>query len=233
MVTAAWPELTFALWQQIGIVALWLGAIVLAAEGLDRFVKAEPEIVRKVVHIGVGNVILLAWWLHIPLWLGVIASLLASAIALLSYRFTILRSVNSVGRKSYGTFFYAISFGVLIAWFWSIDRPQYAALGLLVMTWGDGLAAIVGQRFGKHRYKLWDEQKSWEGSIAMALVSYTMSGLIFFGLQGNSPATWLIPIPIAIIATLLEACSKYGVDNLTVPIGSAAIAFVLDRLWLG
>jgi phytol kinase len=232
-VTAAWLNFSFPLWQQLALIGLWLAFVVLLAEGLDRLTNAGPEAVRKVVHIGVGNVILLAWWLKIPLWLGVTASLLASAIALLSYRVPILPSVNSVGRKSFGTFFYAISFGVLIAGFWPIGQPQYAALGLLVMTWGDGLAAIVGQRFGRHLYKLWDEQKSWEGSAAMVLVSYGVSSLILLALQGSSAATWLIPIPIAIVATLLEACSKYGVDNLTVPIGSAAIAFVLNQLWLG
>lgn len=213
------------------VVGLWLGSIVLFAEWLSRSGKAGSEVVRKVVHVGVGNVILLAWWLQIPAWVGIAASILASAIAFASYFVPILASVNSVGRQSWGTFFYAVSIGILIAWFWPIHQPQYAALGILVMTWGDGLAAIVGQRFGRHPYELWGIKKSWEGSLTMCLVSYLVSSAILLGVLGNSWATWLIPIAIAPVATGLEAFSKFGVDNLTVPLGSAALGFGLYQ-WL-
>jgi phytol kinase len=224
-----WLSPPFALWEQIAIVAVWLGAIVLLAEAVDRFGKTDAETVRKVVHIGVGQVILLAWWLQIPLWLGITASVLASITALLSYRIAILPSINGVGRKSLGTFFYAVSFGILIAWFWSLNLPQYAVLGVLVMTWGDGLAALIGQRYGHHLYKLWDVQKSWEGSLTMAIASYIVITAILFSVQGNIWQTWVVPIAVALIATVLEAFSKYGVDNITVPIGSAAAAFWLNQ----
>lgn len=213
----------------MAIVAVWLGLIVVIAEAVDRTGWAGAEAVRKVVHIGVGNVILLAWWLQIPLWLGVTASILASLVALLSYRIAILPSINGVGRKSLGTFFYAVSFGVLIAYFWSLNQPEYAVIGVLVMTWGDGLAALIGQRFGRHIYKLWDVQKSWEGSLTMAIASYVVSSLILLGVQGNIGQTWTVPIAVALVATLLEAFSKYGIDNLTVPVGSAIVAFVLNQ----
>jgi phytol kinase len=214
---------------QITIVAVWLGVVGIAAESIHRFTSAEPELVRKVVHIGVGNVIVLAWWLNIPQWLGVSASILFSAIALLSYRLPILPVINTVGRKSLGTFFYAISFAVLIGWFWSIGMPQYAALGILIMTWGDGMAALVGKRFGQRLYKLWGMQKSWEGSLTMAAVSYVVSLVILWNVQGAMWQTLLVPVGIAIAATVLEAFSKLGVDNLTVPLGSAAIAFWLNQ----
>jgi len=220
------------LWFHIAIAAIWVGGVVLTAELLHRYTNTDPEKIRKVVHIGTGQVILLAWWLQIPAWVGITASILASAVTLLSYKFPILPGVNSIGRKSLGTFFYAISIGILTAWFWPLQQPQYAALGILVMTWGDGLAALIGQRFGKHPYKVWDIQKSWEGSLTMLLVSYLVSSLILLVAQGNIWQTWLIPIPVAIIATVLEAFSKLGIDNLTVPIGSAAIAFFLSQILL-
>jgi phytol kinase len=225
-----WLHPAFALWQQMAIVAVWLAIVVSAAEAVDRLGLGDAEIVRKVVHIGVGHVILLAWWLQIPLWLGVAASGFFSAIALLSYRIAILPSINGVGRKSLGTFFYAVSFGVLIAWFWSIQQPYYAVIGILVMTWGDGLAALIGQRFGRHLYKLWGVQKSWEGSLTMLVASYTVSSLILFTVQGNIWQTWVVSLAVAAIATGLEAFSKLGIDNLTVPVVSAAIAFFLNQL---
>ncbi len=217
-------------WQQIIIVGTWIGTILSIALIANRYTNADSEITRKIVHIGTGNIILFAWWLNIPASVGIGASIVASIVTLLSYKFPLLPGINSVGRQSLGTFFYAVSIGVLIAWFWSIEQPQYAALGILVMTWGDGLAALVGQRFGNHRYKVWGIQKSWEGSLAMAAVSYIVSSLILLSVQGSIWQTWLISLVIALVATSLEAFSKFGIDNLTVPLGSAAIAFALTQL---
>jgi len=215
------------LWLQISLVAVWIGILLLIASVLNRFSSGNSEVVRKVVHIGTGNIILLAWWLHIPASVGIGASILASIVTFLSYRFPILPGINSVGRKSLGTFFYAVSIGVLVAWFWTIEKPQYAVLGILVMTWGDGLAALVGQKFGKHPYKIWGAQKSWEGSSAMAIVSFIVSSLVLLGVQGNIWQTWVVSLAIALVATALEAYCLYGIDNLTVPIGSAALGFLL------
>ena len=219
--------------QQIGLVAVWLGAVLLLAEGLNRLLSVQGEVSRKVVHIGTGNVILLAWWLNIPAWIGISAGVISGIIALISYKFPILPSINSVGRKSLGTFFYAVSIGVLIGCFWPINQPQYAVLGVLVMTWGDGLAAVIGQNFGRHRYKIWGIQKSWEGSLTMGLVSYAVSCLILLAVQGNIWQTWVISLVVAVTATAMEAFSKLGIDNLTVPLGSAALAFFLGQYWGG
>ncbi|NET26937.1 diacylglycerol/polyprenol kinase family protein [Okeania sp. SIO1I7] len=214
---------------QVFLVGTWLGVILIFAEVLNRFAKVDPEVSRKVVHIGTGNVILLAWWLQIPAWVGIMAGILSAAIALISYRFPILPSVNSVGRKSLGTFFYAVSIGILIGCFWFLKQPQYAALGILIMAWGDGLAAVIGQNFGKHPYQVWGMKKSWEGSLTMCLVSYIICSLILLAVQGNIWQTWVVAIPVALGATALETLSKVGIDNLTVPLGSAALCFVLNQ----
>lgn len=149
----------------LSVAILYLMAVILLAEGLSRWRgETDAELTRKIVHIGTGNVILLAWWLSIPTWVGVAASAIASAMALISYFVPVLPSLNSVGRRSLGTFFYAIAIGILVAWFWPLELPQYAAIGIAMMAWGDGLAALVGQNFGRHRYQVWGATKSWEGS---------------------------------------------------------------------
>lgn len=227
LITFPGLESIASLWLQIAIVVVWVLVILAIAWAINRFANDDPEIVRKIVHIGTGNVILLAWWLDMPASIGITASVIASAITLLSYRLPILPGINSVGRQSLGTFFYSVSFGVLIACFWYLRQPQYAALGILVMTWGDGLAALIGQRFGKHKYKVMAGQKSWEGSLTMFVVSYIVSSLILLGVQGNLGSTWLVSLIVALAATALEAFSYLGIDNLTVPLGSAALAYFL------
>ncbi|WP_460199958.1 diacylglycerol/polyprenol kinase family protein [Scytonema sp. NUACC21] len=217
------------IWLQIAAVAIWVFSILLVAWKVNSRDNKDPEVVRKIVHIGTGNIILLAWWLNIPAYVGIAASILASATTLLSYRFPILPGIDSVGRKSLGTFFYSASIGILIAWFWLIEQPHYAVLGVLVMTWGDGLAALIGQRFGSHKYNIFGRQKSWEGTLTMAVVSCLVSISILLYVQGNIWQSWLLSLAVALVAASLEVFSLFGIDNLTVPLGSAALAFFLNQ----
>ncbi|MDY6783498.1 MAG: SEC59/DGK1/VTE5 family protein [Cyanobacteriota bacterium] len=219
------------LWTSVGLTAVYLAVIVVFAEALNRLTEIGAERTRKIVHIGAGNVILLAWVLKIPAWVGMSAAAIASLIAIISYFLPILPSINSVGRKSLGTFFYAVSIGVLVGWFWSIDAPQYAAIGILVMAWGDGLAALIGQRFGKHQYQLGGIQKSWEGSLVMAVASFSVTFLILSRFQDGNGAVAGVAVAVALFATALEAFSQLGIDNLSVPVGSAALAYFLMS-WL-
>ncbi len=206
-------------------VALWLGLVLTTAVMVQRTTTADPETIRKIVHIGTGNVILLAWWWRVPTWMGVGAALAAAVITLLSYWVPLLPGIDSVQRRSWGTFFYAVSIGVLILWFWPPGDYQYAVLGILIMVWGDGLAAVVGQRWGKHPYALAGIAKTWEGSLTMAGVAGLVAGLLL----GWTP---LVPV-IALVAAVLEIFSYYGLDNLTVPLGTAAVAFGWQHLWPG
>jgi phytol kinase len=218
------------LWLRIATVPVYVGAIVLSAELLHRYTDTDPETVRKVVHIGTGNVILLAWLLQLPAWVGLTSAVLAAIVTLISYQLPILPGVNSIGRKSLGTFFYAVSIGVLTAIFWPLDLPHYAVIGILIMAWGDGLAAIIGQRFGKHPYTIFGNRKSWEGTGTMLLVSYTIVSIVLFSVQGNIWQTWFVGIPVAIVATAVESIAQWGLDNLSVPLISAGLAYAIDRL---
>ncbi|MEM9217496.1 MAG: diacylglycerol/polyprenol kinase family protein [Cyanobacteria bacterium P01_F01_bin.150] len=218
---------------QIIAVAVWLGLVSLAALVGKRSPFGSPEVVRKIVHIGTGNVILLAWWFYIPAWIGIGASVLFGFITLASYWLPILPMINGVGRQSWGTFFYSMSIGLLITVFWPLAMPQYAVIGILIMAWGDGLAALIGQRWGQHPIQIWGGTKSLEGSGTMAVVSFIVSILVLWSCQGPIGATWGVALVIAILATVLELFSKFGIDNLTVPLGSGAIAFALNHLWLG
>lgn len=225
-------EFIFPLWLRTSIAASWVLLIILIAWGVRRFTNSENEIIRKIVHIGTGHVILIAWWLNIPAIVGITSAILASILTLLSYVFPILPGINSVGRKSLGTFFYAVSIGVLVAYFWYLHKPEYAALGILTMAWGDGLAALIGQRFGQHQYQIFGTHKSWEGSLTMTVVSCLITILILLPIQGNIWQIWMISIIVALVATVLEAFSFLGIDNLTVPLGSAALAYTLIRLMI-
>ncbi|ABB57073.1 diacylglycerol/polyprenol kinase family protein [Synechococcus elongatus] len=214
-----------------GILAVvaWLGLVGLLAWLASRHPDIPNEWVRKIVHIGTGNVILIAWAFQIPAAIGIAAAVLFSGVALLSFWLPILPGLQNVGRHSLGTFFYAVSIGLLIAGFWHW-APRYAALGILVMTYGDGLAALVGQQWGRHRFHLQGiGQKSWEGSLTMMAVSFLVA-VILLGLT-QTPGTIAISLAVAIAAPLLELWSWYGIDNLSVPLGCAIVAAGVSHLF--
>jgi phytol kinase len=219
------------LFYPLSLIFSYLALLVAIAEVTSRLIKDDPELTRKIVHIGSGNVILLAWWLRIETWTIVAAAIIAAIIALISYVTPILPSINSVGRKSLGTLFYAISIGVLAYLFWD-DFPQYTAIGILIMAWGDGMAAIIGQRFGKHTYRLGQNTKSWEGSLAMAVASFVITISVLRFIQGDRWQTWATASTISLVATILEAFSQLGIDNLTVPIVSALLLFWCSQIFL-
>ena len=222
-----WLGAVEAIEIKVAIAALWLALVGLAAVGVDRVVPQGSELVRKVVHIGTGNIVLLAWWMKIPGWIGVSAGVFFAIVTLASYRFQLLPRIDNVGRRSFGTFFYAVSIAVLVGWFWGINRPEFGVLGILVMTWGDGLAGLVGKRFGRHRYQFLGMEKSWEGSLTMAVVATFVTALVLNNVVGSTLQLTTIAFTVGILSALLEAFSNLGIDNLTVPVLSATIAFTL------
>lgn len=225
---------------KLGIASLWLVGVGALAGLVDRWTPPGSEYVRKVVHIGTGNIILLAWWMHIPPHAILLAGIFFGIVTLLTYQVRSdgrqwLASINQVGRQSYGTFFYAVSIGILGAGFGWIQRPEFAVVGILVMTWGDGLAGLIGKQFGRYQYEIWGMKKSWEGSIVMLIVSTLVTYVVLAscGLPSSiaSSGTLLaIAIVVGGVAASLEAFSKYGLDNLTVPLVSSVIAYHLVNL---
>ncbi|MEL6139388.1 MAG: hypothetical protein AAFR42_18525, partial [Cyanobacteria bacterium J06628_6] len=65
---------------QASLVLLWLGIV----GGLSELARRRgygAELTRKIVHIGAGQVILLAWWLQVPSWMGVTAAAVAATLS--------------------------------------------------------------------------------------------------------------------------------------------------------
>ena len=84
------------------------------------------------------------------------------------------------------------------------------ALAVVLMTvFGDMAAAIFGIAFGKHWIKKLNET-AWEGVIAELVVDIAI-GLLILG-------NWVIVIPIALMATLVETIFSHVDDNLAIPL---------------
>ena len=201
------------------VVLAWLTAVVSTALIVRRQWPDQREWSRKVVHIGTGPVVLLAWWLGISRAVALPAALLVTLATALNHRFRLLPAVEDVGRHSYGTIAYGASIATLLALFWP-QHPLAVAAGVLVMAIGDGMAGLLGPQIRSTRWRLFGQNKSLGGTAAMAIGAALVLILLQqigerMGLETPTLPTLLL---LALIATGLEQLSSFGIDNLSVPI---------------
>ena len=212
--------------QLLGVaaVAAWLAAVLLTALAVRRRWPQQKEWSRKVVHIGTGAVVLLAWVFAIPRDFALGAAALVTVGTALNHRFRLLPAVEDVGRQSYGTIAYGASITILLALFWP-QQPLPVAAGVLVMACGDGLAGLVGPQINSTRWRLFGQTKSVAGTAAMALTSWLVLALLIGVAQatGASAPNLVAAAVIAVAATGLEQLSGFGLDNLSVPLATASL----------
>lgn len=208
----------------VAVVLVWLGIVLATAVLVRRRWPDQREWSRKVVHIGTGPVVLLAWWLGISLWVALPAALLVTVAAGLNHRYRLLPAVEDVGRHSYGTIAYGTSIAILLALFWP-DHPLTVAAGVLVMAVGDGLAGLLGPQLNSPRWRLFGQGKSLAGTVAMATGSAAVLSVLALAAEPSHLPAPALPslLLMALIATGLEQCSSFGIDNLSVPIATGLL----------
>ncbi len=110
--------------------------------------------------------------------------------------------------------------------------PTTAFIGYLVTGWGDAVGEPVGTAWGRHRYRVPSlagvpATRSLEGSSAVFLVSFAAAflGLAAAGLPGGR--AFGVALACAAGSTAVEAVSSHGLDNLTLQVAAAGIAFWL------
>ena len=122
-------------------------------------------------------------------------------------------------------------FATLISVSWGLfDQPHLAAAAILMWGTGDAAAALVGIPYGKHKVqsRLTDGKKSWEGSMAMLVVSF-LSGIIILLLVQKMPLhkAVLTTAVGALLGTATELLSPSEYDTVTVPTVILAVLLLL------
>jgi phytol kinase len=178
---------------------------------------------RKFIHIGVSNWYLIAWYFFDNVWLAIIAPMSFIALNYLSYRQNIFKAMERGGQGNLGTVYFPISLLILVfLTFGPLNLPYVGALGILVLGYGDGFAAVVGSKYGKHQLK---HGKSLEGSITMFLASFVVSAFVL-AFATATPWFW-VALFISLVATLIELYTPKGLDNLSVPLLVSLLYYVL------
>lgn len=208
--------------QGIGIaaVALWLSVLALLALLIRQRWNSHGEWSRKLVHIGGGAVVPLAWLFGIERWLAIPAAGLITLLAWFNHRRRLLPAIEDVGRASYGTVAYGASITLLLLLFWP-QKPDAVCAGVLVMALGDGLAGLIGPRIPSPSWRVLGERRSLVGTLTMGLVS--LGALLALATAAPpGPGLWMLAL-LALIATGLEQIALLGLDNLTVPLAVALL----------
>tara|TARA_B100000214_G_scaffold8010_1_gene5851 strand:- start:470 stop:1123 length:654 start_codon:yes stop_codon:yes gene_type:complete len=206
------------------VIALWVITIIVISILCKKYFPKKQELSRKIVHIGTGPVIILAWLFEIPKSIAFFSALLITIVLGINYQYRLLPAIEDIERKSFGTVAYGISITLLLLIFW----PHYASLisiGVLSMAFGDGLAGLIGKSINSPKWSVLGQSKSIAGTLTMltvvAITTSTISSINNLNIQP------LEIILISLIATFLEQISPWGIDNITVPIGVTCIG-----IWL-
>ncbi len=202
---------------KFAIILLYLFSIFLISTVFKKINEDSNEIVRKIIHIGIGPLIPIAQFLKIDQNSALIFTGIISLMVLINYSYKLFPTIEDIERKSYGTLFYCLSLFILIYLFW--DKDPYALItGFFIMTFGDGLAGLIGKSFNSMSWIFFKQKKSLFGTFTMFLTSLIVVCSIGYSQQNSFNLNYFT---IAFLATILEQFSVLGIDNFIVPIASA------------
>jgi dolichol kinase len=212
------------------------------AEGVRHWRGYPQDFTRKIVHVGAGmwvfGVLSLfeTWYAGV----GVFGSFVP--INYLLYRHRLFKAMDKADSTP-GTVYFALSISLLFMAFWRTsspeDRAHIAAGSAMAMTLGDAMASLVGRRWGRHHYTVNNATRSLEGSAAMLCVSTLAIFLALWLVPRSRLAPQALPLDgrtaltaavlASLVATLAEAVSPAGTDNLSVPLLAGLVIAATTR----
>ncbi len=231
--------------QDIVALLLTLAGALLWLRLLDTLARAgiiSRHLARKLIHTGTGPIFLLCWLLYSgqpqSRWLAALTP------AIITLQFALIGlgvlkdkdAVQAMSRSGdrrellYGPLQYGVIFVFLTLVFW-VDSPV-GIVALMILCGGDGLADIVGRRFG-HAKLSWSPHKSWAGSAAMLVAGFgfALAYLLLFArlgvLQIDATAALLPLALISLAAAVVESVSGQDLDNITITVTVLGMAWLL------
>jgi len=200
----------------VAIVYVYVAIMLIVTE---KILHKYPSVSRKVLHIMVGNV---AFLLPIFQTKEVMAFLAAGPFILFTFLMSphtpikSIRGKTSAAGHSMGLVYYSITWTVLAYVFF--DNMVVIAIGILAMSYGDGFASIIGSKFGKRKFNIFGDEKSYIGSFSMFVFTLiTMIVAVLFYEISLTFQHFMFLSLIALVGAVIEGITPRGFDNLSVP----------------
>jgi phytol kinase len=199
--------------------------LIIITEILHRACKLPVESSRKFIHVS-GGLICLAlpaffsshWWL-LPL------AVTCFALLFITYKRNWLASIHQTKRKSVGSVLFPIPVYGCFLLAQTCHDDLYFYLPIALLTVSDTAAEIAGNKWGSKGRVFFNGQKTFAGSLAFFLTALPVSLLCLYIMHRWPIGSILLPATrIGVAASITEAITLHGWDNLTVP---AVTAFLL------
>jgi uncharacterized protein (TIGR00297 family) len=218
--------------MKFGAVALLLLAIVVTLVVADWMAKKRwlpLPIARKMLHIvGVGSCALALALFTNLLWLRLlIGGFVLLLLAAVRYNWI---GLNKGTRKSWGIALFPVAYLLLLLAF-APGQPWLVVYPMLILTFSDAGAAIVGETFAMRFFHVTADRKSWLGSASFAVISFLILGVLpLFTISylhlpfaaAYRIESWLcLAACMAVVLAVAEASCSSGWDNFVVPLLAA------------
>jgi dolichol kinase len=203
----------------VGVAAVYIYVTALIVFTEKVFSKKYPVQSRKFLHIMTGNI---AFILPLFQTREIMAFIAAGPFILFTFLMSPYSPIKSMRGKTseaghgLGLVYYAITWTILAYAFF--DHREIIAMGILAMSYGDGLASLIGIKYGKRKYCVFKDTKSYVGSIAMFIFTFLLLviALLFYAVPVTPRVTAYL-LCMAGVATVVESVTPLGLDNISVP----------------
>ncbi|CAN5688255.1 hypothetical protein BH23PAT2_BH23PAT2_10060 [soil metagenome] len=192
-----------------------IGAVLLTNEYLWQKKLVRGEASRKLAHILIGSFI--ATWPMYMSWHEIrIALVIGFVSAVVVRKLVLFPSIFDVKRRTYGDI--AAPLIIIIAAMLEPTRTIFA-VAVLHVAFADGMAALIGSRFGRKKaYNIMKQKKTVIGTLTFYVCSMIiMTTAAIFKPTIDIPTTLVYIGVIPILATYIENISPNGLDNIFVP----------------
>ncbi len=188
------------------------------------------ELRRKLFHVVLGTVFIMVLSAFSDLMYGALVLFLMGFSLSVYHSRRPVRAVGSIlvhfdreGDQLPGMGIITFFLGALLAWM--IFPLEIAIVGVAVMTYGDPMASVIGMTFGSHPCP-YNKKKTFEGTAAFIIAS----SLALLPIAG-APIAITGSLGGAIIESLRHPKGSLINDNVTIPLGASAAAYVVIAIF--
>jgi phytol kinase len=189
----------------------------------QRRCSPHPEWPRKLMHVGTGLLALSLPWLFESPWpVLILCAAGATGMVVIKHAARLKETfgcvVGDVARQSAGDITFPL--GIAVVFLLSEGDCLLYTVPVLVLTFADAAAALVGTFYGLFRFETPGGKKSVEGSFAFFVVAFLSIHIPLFLCSDAGPEkAVLIAFLLGFLLTIVEALAGWrGLDNLFIPV---------------
>jgi len=231
------------------IAVIYAVIILTIADVSRKKMNLSSDVSRKIVHLFAGAAVWTVPYYPHP-WVATFVALLFVLMLGMANTERFGRFFEAMARPEdlehgsvRGQFWYAVSITILTAIFTFTGNAGIYFIGggaIMIMMLGDGMSAPIGMKYGANHTKvIFGSKRSLQGSLALfvfgfigALIAFWWFGIFSLVTPIFTPGAGYVNMILlafigAAIATIIELVSPKGTDNITLPMVSCVVMFLV------